>query len=53
MDCALNYVGGILEFKRFDFRGLKDLFDVEKVNFRGSIAKSGHYRTIFASRTYL
>ena len=29
-DCSLNYVGGILEFKKLDFMGLKCQFVVKK-----------------------
>ena len=52
-NCALRYVGGILELRKLDFRGLKGQFDVKKANFRGLIAKIGHLRPILASRTYL
>ena len=38
---ALLYIGGILELKKLDFRGLKCQSDVKKVNFRGLIAKIG------------
>ena len=51
--CALRYVGGVLEFKKLGFRGLKGQFDVKKANFRGLIAKIGHYMAILASRTQL
>ena len=47
------YVGGILEFRKSDFRGLKGQFDVKKANFRGLVAKIGYLRPILASRTYL
>ena len=49
-NCALRYVGGVLEVKKLDFRGLKCQFDVKKVNFRGLTAKSGHYRPILPPR---
>ena len=52
-NCAQRYVGGILELRKLDFRGLKGQFDVKKANFRGLIAKIGHLRPILASRTYL
>ena len=29
-NCALMYVGGVLEFRKLDFRGLKGQFDVKK-----------------------
>ena len=51
--CSLRYVGGFLEFKKLDFRGLKGQFDVKKANFRGIVAKIGHYRPILASITHL
>ena len=52
-NCALRYVGGILELRKLDFRGLKGQFDVKKANFRGLIAKIGHYMPILATRTHL
>jgi hypothetical protein len=52
-NCAQRYVGGILELRKLDFRGLKGQFDVKKANFRGLIAKIGHLRPILASRTHL
>ena len=52
-NCALKYVGGILELRKLDFRGLKGQFDVKKANFRGLIAKIGNYRPILNSRTRL
>ena len=52
-NCALRYVGWILELRKLGFRGLKGQFDVKKANFRGLIAKIGHLRPIFASRTHL
>ena len=39
--CDLRNVGGVLEFRKLDFRGLKGQFDVKKVNW-GIIAKTGH-----------
>ena len=50
---APRYFGGVLEFKKLDFRGLKGQFDVKKANFRGLIAKIGHYMAILASITHL
>ena len=52
-NCALRYVGGIIEPIKLDFRGLKGQFHVNKVNFRGLIAKNGHARPILASRSHL
>ena len=52
-NCDLRNVGGVLEFRKFDFRGLKGQFDVKKANFRGLIAKIGHLRPILATRTQL
>ena len=52
-NCALRYVGGILELGKLSFRGLKDQFDIKKANFRGVITKIGHKRPILASRTHL
>ena len=52
-NCALRYVGGIIEPIKLDFRGLKGQFHVKKVNFRGLIAKIGHVRPILASRSHL
>ena len=51
-NCALSYVEGVLEFTKLDFSGLKGRFDVKKANFRGLIAKIGHYMAILASRTH-
>ena len=48
-----RYVGGFLEFRKLDFRGLKGQFDVKKANFRGLIAKIGNYRPNLASRTHI
>ena len=52
-NCAVRNVGGVLELRKLDFRGLKGQFDVKKANFRGLIAKIGHYRPILATRTHL
>ena len=52
-NCHLRNVGGVLEFRKLDFRGLKDQFDVKKANFRGLIAEIGYLRSIMASRTHL
>ena len=50
-NCALRYVGGVLELRKLYFRGPKGQFDMEKANFRGLIAKIGHYRPILATIT--
>ena len=50
-NCALKYIGGILELRKIGFGGLKGQFNVKKANFRGLIAKIGHYRPIWATRT--
>ena len=52
-NCALKYVGGILELRKLDFRGLKGQFDVKKVNFKGLIAKISYYRPILTATTHL
>ena len=52
-NCALKYVGCILEPRKLDFRGLKGQFNVKNANFRGLIAKIDHLRPILASRTKL
>ena len=51
--CYLRYVGGRLELRKLDFRGLIIQFNVKKANFRELVAKTGHYRPILASRTHL
>ena len=52
-NCALKYVGCILEPRKLHFRGLKGQFNVKNAIFRGLIAKIDHYRRILASRTPL
>ena len=52
-NCALKYIGGILELRKVGFRGLKGLFDVKKANFRGLLAKIARYRPILVTRTNL
>ena len=37
-NCDLRNVGGVLEFRKLGFRGLKGKFDVKKANFRGLIS---------------
>ena len=39
--------------RKLNFGGLKGQFDVKKANFRGLIAKTGHYRPILTTRTQL
>ena len=51
-NCALKYVGGILELRKLGFRGVKGQFNVKNDNFRGLIAKIGHYKPILANRTH-
>ena len=51
-NCPLKYVGGILELRKLDFRGLKGQFNVKNANFKGLIAKIGPYRHILATRTH-
>ena len=41
-NCALKYVGVVLELRKLDFRGFEGQSDVKKANFRGLIAKIGH-----------
>ena len=41
-NCALRYVGWVIEVTKLDFRGLIGKFDVKMGNFRGLIAKIGH-----------
>ena len=50
-NCALRYIGGVLELRKLDFRGLKGQFDVKKANFRGLIAKIGPFANKFAFET--
>ena len=52
-NCVLVYVGGVLEFRKLDFRGLKGQINVKKTNFRELIAKIGHLKPILALRTHL
>ena len=52
-NCALKCVGVVLELRKLDFRGFEGQFDVKKANFRGLIAKIGHYWPIFATETHL
>ena len=44
-------IEGVL--KNLDFRCLKGHFDVKKANFRGLMAKIGHYWAFLVSRTHL
>merc|ERR1712002_1087988 len=43
-NCALKYIGGILELRKVSFRGLKGPFDVKKANFRELLAKNDRVR---------
>ena len=52
-NCALIYVGGVLELRKLDFKGLKGQIDVKKANFRGLVAKIGQNRHILATSTRL
>ena len=42
-NCSPRYVGVVLVLRKLGFRGFKGQFDVKKANFRGLIAKIGHY----------
>ena len=50
-NCALRYVGGVLEFGKLGFWCLIGKNDVKMANFRGLIVKIGHYRLVLPSRT--
>ena len=52
-NCAIRYIGGVLELGKLDFRGLKGQIDVKKADIMGLIAKVGYLRPILASRTPL
>ena len=52
-NCALRYIGGVLELRKLDFRGLKGQFDVKGANLRGLIAKIVCLRPILDSITHL
>ena len=47
------YIRGVLVLRKLNFGGFKGKFDVRKANFRGLIARIGHYRPILATRTHL
>ena len=51
-NCVLRYVGGALEPRKLDFRGIKGQFNVKMANFRGLIAKIGRVRPILTSRPH-
>ena len=53
MNFAPEYVGVVLELRKFNFRGLKGQIDVKNTNFKGIIARIGNYRAILATRTHL
>ena len=52
-NCALRYIGGVLELRKLDFRGLRVQFNVKKGHFRGLITKIGYLRLILASIMHL
>ena len=52
-NCALRYVGGVLVLRKLDFIDLIVKFGVKKANFRGLIAKNGHYWPILSTETHL
>ena len=52
-NCVLEYVGGDLEFRELDFRGLKGQFDVKKAKFRELLAEIDHLKPTLDSRTHL
>ena len=45
-NCVLQYVGGALELRKLDFRGLKGQLDVKNANSMGLIAKIRYLRPI-------
>ena len=49
---VLKYVGGTLELRKLDFKGLKGQFNVKNAHFRGLKTKIGHYRPIVATKTH-
>ena len=49
-NCAIRYVGGVLELRKLNFRGSNANLMSKKLNFRRLIAKIGHYRLILASK---
>ena len=49
---VLMYVGGVFEFRKLDFRGLKGQFDVKMPNVGAQKAKIGDLGRILASRTH-
>ena len=52
-NCALLYVGGVLELRKFGIRDLNGRFDVKKAYLQGLVAKIGYLRPILALRTHL
>ena len=52
-NCFLRYIGGVIELRKLNFRGLKGQLDVKKANFTALIAKIGPFRPILAYRTHL
>ena len=51
-NCNLRYVGGVLVLRKLYFGGLKGHIGVKRANFRGLIAKIGHYRPILTTRAH-
>ena len=49
---ALKYVGGVLEVRKLDFRGLKCQFDVKRPNLGAQKAKISDLGPILDSRTH-
>ena len=49
---AFKYVGGVLEFRKLDFRDLKGQFDVKRPNLGSQKAKISDLGRILASRTH-
>ena len=49
---ALKYVGGVLELRKLDFRGLKCQFNVKRPNLGAQKAKIGDLGPILDSRTH-
>ena len=52
-NCVPRYAEGVPEIRKLDFRGFKGQFNVKKDNFKGLMAKIGHYRLILSSITHL
>ena len=52
-NCALRYVGWVLELRKLSFRGLKCQIDAKKAYFRELMGKIGHLRPIWAFKPNL